>query len=137
MCAQQGISVSGATVSGHVTLQVLRTHRDTLLSVLETLVHDPLVEWVPKNAKSGAEEQENAMARDAMATIEGQHQHTNHISCVKTVYVAAPHLHSDTTHALGVVHVLRMRLAVVHCWPGGLSLPVLSLWRCQVCRATS
>ena len=52
-------------------LQVLRSHRDTLLSVLETLVHDPLVEWVPKNAKSGAEEQENAMARDAMATIEG------------------------------------------------------------------
>ena len=52
--------------------QVLRTHRDTLLSVLETLVHDPLVEWVPKNAKSGAEEQENAMARDAMATIEGE-----------------------------------------------------------------
>ena len=50
---------------------MLRTHRDTLLSVLETLVHDPLVEWVPKNAKSGAEEQENAMARDAMATIEG------------------------------------------------------------------
>ncbi|KAL0053239.1 hypothetical protein WJX82_003001 [Trebouxia sp. C0006] len=55
-----------------VTLQVLRMHRDTLLSVLETLVHDPLVEWVPKNAKSGAEEQENAMARDAMATIEGR-----------------------------------------------------------------
>ncbi len=53
-------------------MQVLRTHRDTLLSVLETLVHDPLVEWVPKNAKSGAEEQENAMARDAMATIEGK-----------------------------------------------------------------
>lgn len=50
---------------------MLRTHRDTLLSILETLVHDPLVEWVPKNPKSGAEEQENAMARDAMATIEG------------------------------------------------------------------
>ena len=29
------------------------------------------MEWIPKNAKSGAEEQENAMARDAMATIEG------------------------------------------------------------------
>ena len=54
--------------------QVLRTHKDTLLSVLETLVHDPLVEWVPKNAKSGVEEQENAMARDAMATIEGENE---------------------------------------------------------------
>ena len=52
-------------------LQVLRTHKDTLLSVLETLVHDPLVEWVPKHSKSSADEQENAMARDAMATIEG------------------------------------------------------------------
>ena len=60
-------------------MQVLRTHRDTLLSVLETLVHDPLVEWVPKNAKSGAEEQENAMARDAMATIEGETPSFDHI----------------------------------------------------------
>ena len=58
--------------AAHFLSQVLRTHRDTLLSVLETLVHDPLVEWVPKNVKSGAEEQENAMARDAMATIEGE-----------------------------------------------------------------
>ena len=40
--------------------------------MLETLVHDPLVEWAPKNAKGGVEEQENAMARDAMATIEGK-----------------------------------------------------------------
>jgi len=60
-------------------VQVLRTHRDTLLSVLETLVHDPLVEWVPKNAKSGAEEQENAMARDAMATIEGETPSFDHV----------------------------------------------------------
>ena len=85
-------------------LQVLRTHRDTLLSVLETLVHDPLVEWVPKNAKSGAEEQENAMARDAMATIEGQYHHTITPLVSKQISVAAPYLHSDTTHALGVVH---------------------------------
>ena len=72
MYAQQCSSVPCTTARARMILQVLRTHRDTLLSVLETLVHDPLVEWVPKNAKGGAEEQENAMARDAMATIEGQ-----------------------------------------------------------------
>jgi len=53
-----------------------------LLSVLETLVHDPLVEWVPKNANSGAEEQENAMARDAMATIEGALPSFDHVMMV-------------------------------------------------------
>ena len=63
-------------------VQVLRVHRDTLLSVLETLVHDPLVEWVPKNAKSGAEEQENAMARDAMATIEGETPSSDHVGMI-------------------------------------------------------
>lgn len=53
-----------------------------MLSVLETLVHDPLVEWVPKNAKSGAEEQENAMARDAMATIEGETPSSDHVGMI-------------------------------------------------------
>jgi serine/threonine-protein kinase ATR len=28
-----------------LTLQVLRSNRETLLSVLETFIHDPLVEW--------------------------------------------------------------------------------------------
>lgn len=84
MCAEhtqeQQLILDSDTIAGtfstagraiDIQLQVLRAHKDTLLSVLETLVHDPLVEWVPKNAKSNADEQENAMARDAMATIEG------------------------------------------------------------------
>jgi serine/threonine-protein kinase ATR len=36
-----------------ITLQVLRSHREALMSVLETFVHDPLVEW-SKAVKSGA-----------------------------------------------------------------------------------
>ncbi|KAK4536577.1 hypothetical protein CDCA_CDCA09G2602 [Cyanidium caldarium] len=37
-----------------VTLEVLRSHRDTLLSVLETFLHDPLVDWTvaPSGSKS-------------------------------------------------------------------------------------
>lgn len=58
--------------------------------MLETLVHDPLVEWVPKNAKSNADEQENAMARDAMATIEGTLEHSLRLhDCILTFAVAA------------------------------------------------
>ena len=72
---------------------MLRGHRDTLLSVLETLVHDPLVEWAPKNPKGGAEEQENAMARDAMATIEGDCPHT-------TLSVLLYHLHFNGDHII-------------------------------------
>ena len=71
---------------------MLRTHRDTLLSILETLVHDPLVEWVPKNAKSGAEEQENAMARDAMATIEGDLHAVTDLNVVCSVATCCQYL---------------------------------------------
>jgi serine/threonine-protein kinase ATR len=35
-----------------ITLRVLRNNRDTLMSVLETLIHDPLVEWAAKDKKS-------------------------------------------------------------------------------------
>lgn len=28
-----------------LTMKVLRSHRETLLSVLESFIHDPLVEW--------------------------------------------------------------------------------------------
>ena len=52
--------------------QVLRSHRETLVSVLETFVHDPLCEWAhASGSKRGSEEGINPMARDALATIEG------------------------------------------------------------------
>lgn len=64
--------------SAETTLGVLRKHRDTILSVMDTFVHDPLVEWT-RNEKSlrsgvagGEGEGENPQARDAMATIEGR-----------------------------------------------------------------
>lgn len=49
--------------------QVLRDHRETLLGVMETFVHDPLVEWT-QGHRSG-NEIDNPHAKDAMATIEG------------------------------------------------------------------
>ena len=36
-----------------VTLRILRTEKDTLLSVLKPFVHDPLVEWSKKSGAKG------------------------------------------------------------------------------------
>ncbi|KAK4772042.1 hypothetical protein SAY86_013817 [Trapa natans] len=40
-----------------ITLSVLRTNKDTLMSVLETFIHDPLVEWTKSSKPSGVEVQ--------------------------------------------------------------------------------
>lgn len=40
-----------------ITLFVLRTNKDTLTSVLETFIHDPLVEWTKSHKSSGVEVQ--------------------------------------------------------------------------------
>ena len=50
-------------------LQVLREHRETLVSVMETFVHDPLCEWTKRNRSS--EETGNPQAKDALRTLEG------------------------------------------------------------------
>ena len=50
--------------------QVLREHRETLVSVMETFVHDPLCEWT-KRERSAADDADNPQARDALATLEG------------------------------------------------------------------
>jgi phosphatidylinositol kinase/protein kinase (PI-3 family) len=58
----KGIALPGA--------QVLREHRETLVSVMETFVHDPLCEWT-KRERSAADDADNPQARDALATLEG------------------------------------------------------------------
>lgn len=40
-----------------ITLSTLRTHRETLMSVLEPFIHDPLVEWTKIHKSSGVEMQ--------------------------------------------------------------------------------
>jgi serine/threonine-protein kinase ATR len=45
-----------------ITLSVLRTHKETLMTVLETFIHDPLVEWT-KTQKSGGGEVQNPHAQ--------------------------------------------------------------------------
>jgi len=48
------------------TLHVLRSNRETLLSVLETFIYDPLVEWTKKDSKvqkRNANENENSNQR--------------------------------------------------------------------------
>ncbi|KAL2643558.1 hypothetical protein R1flu_011145 [Riccia fluitans] len=54
-----------------ITLSVLRSHRETLMSVLETFLHDPLVEWTKSHKSSGVEVQ-NPHAQRAIANIEAR-----------------------------------------------------------------
>ncbi|GAU18055.1 hypothetical protein TSUD_51660, partial [Trifolium subterraneum] len=54
-----------------ITLSVLRTHRETLMSVLETFIHDPLVEWTKTHKSSGVEVQ-NPHAQRAISNIEAR-----------------------------------------------------------------
>ncbi|CAN0845720.1 Serine/threonine-protein kinase ATR [Linum grandiflorum] len=56
-----------------ITLSVLRTHRETLMSVLETFIHDPLVEWTKSHKSSGTEVQ-NPHAQRAISNIEARLQ---------------------------------------------------------------
>ncbi|PNG99208.1 Serine/threonine-protein kinase ATR, partial [Tetrabaena socialis] len=61
------------------TLQVLRQHKETLMTCAETFLHDPLLEWAGSGSSRGgqrgaqdANEAENPAAKDALATIEGR-----------------------------------------------------------------
>ncbi|XP_058191614.1 serine/threonine-protein kinase ATR isoform X3 [Rhododendron vialii] len=56
-----------------ITLSVLRAHRETLVSVLETFIHDPLVEWTKSHKSSGVEVQ-NPHAQRAISNIEARLQ---------------------------------------------------------------
>lgn len=66
------------------TLQVLREHRETLVSVMETFVHDPLCEWTKRHRSS--EETDNPQAKDALATLEGvrSYQCMRQLQCALT-----------------------------------------------------
>ncbi|KAK9109353.1 hypothetical protein Sjap_017413 [Stephania japonica] len=56
-----------------ITLSVLRGHRETLMSVLETFIHDPLVEWTKSHKSSGVEVR-NPHAQRAIGNIEARLQ---------------------------------------------------------------
>uniref|UniRef100_A0A1D1XUC9 Serine/threonine-protein kinase ATR n=1 Tax=Anthurium amnicola TaxID=1678845 RepID=A0A1D1XUC9_9ARAE len=54
-----------------ISLSVLRTHKETLMSVLETFIHDPLVEWTKSHKSSGVEVQ-NPHAQRAISNIKAR-----------------------------------------------------------------
>ncbi|WVZ78438.1 hypothetical protein U9M48_026147, partial [Paspalum notatum var. saurae] len=54
-----------------ITLSVLRNHKETLMTVLETFIHDPLVEWTKSN-KSGGGEVQNPHAQRAITNIKAR-----------------------------------------------------------------
>uniref|UniRef100_A0A0D9WU94 Serine/threonine-protein kinase ATR n=1 Tax=Leersia perrieri TaxID=77586 RepID=A0A0D9WU94_9ORYZ len=51
-----------------ITLSVLRTHKEALMTVLETFIHDPLVEWTKSHKSSGVEVR-NPHAQRAISNI--------------------------------------------------------------------
>ncbi|KAL0334542.1 UNVERIFIED_CONTAM: Serine/threonine-protein kinase ATR [Sesamum radiatum] len=56
-----------------IILSILRAHKETLVSVLETFIHDPLVEWTKSHKSSGVEVQ-NPHAQRAISNIEARLQ---------------------------------------------------------------
>ena len=75
-CVPQNM-VDGLGITGYegvflrvaeITMEVLRSHRETLMSVLETFIHDPLVEWT-KSHKSSVVEVQNPHAQVLSATF--------------------------------------------------------------------
>ncbi|KAL6522518.1 hypothetical protein OROMI_031476 [Orobanche minor] len=56
-----------------ITLSTLRANKETLMSVLETFIHDPLVEWTKSHKSSGVEVQ-NPHAQRAISNIEARLQ---------------------------------------------------------------
>ncbi|KAG9017962.1 serine/threonine-protein kinase M1 [Tulasnella sp. 427] len=68
-----GMGVTGVEgsfrISCEVTMQILRTNRDTLMSVLEAFVHDPLVEWEDERKKEERTRSRNLKKQRQDATI--------------------------------------------------------------------
>lgn len=62
------------------TLSILRKHRGNILSIMDTFVHDPLVDWAKSEEKRGSsradKEADNPQARDWLDTISGRLQGT-------------------------------------------------------------
>lgn len=62
------------------TLSVLRAHQENIVSIMDTFVHDPLVDWTKTEDKRGMsgneKEPDNPQARDWLATIRGRLQGT-------------------------------------------------------------
>ncbi|GER42368.1 serine/threonine-protein kinase ATR [Striga asiatica] len=56
-----------------ITLSTLRANKETLMSVLETFIHDPLVEWTKHHKSSGVEVQ-NPHAQRAISNMEARLQ---------------------------------------------------------------
>jgi len=62
------------------TLSILRKHQGNIVSIMDTFVHDPLVDWAKSEEKRGSSradrEADNPQARDWLDTISGRLQGT-------------------------------------------------------------
>ncbi|KAL0422944.1 UNVERIFIED_CONTAM: Serine/threonine-protein kinase ATR [Sesamum latifolium] len=67
-----------------IILSILRAHKETLVSVLETFIHDPLVEWTKSHKSSGVEVQ-NPHAQDLVLRLDILQKLDLHRGCVNTI----------------------------------------------------
>ncbi|KAI8457555.1 hypothetical protein BY996DRAFT_6900089 [Phakopsora pachyrhizi] len=57
--------------ASEVTMKILRNNKDSLMSVLETFVHDPLVDWMPSGSKKKVDAPtEEYIAKEAKRALE-------------------------------------------------------------------
>jgi len=63
--------------SCELTMHTLRNHNEALLSVLDTLVHDPLCDWLPSQQNAAISEQSIQM--HARESLEGVRDRLNGI----------------------------------------------------------
>lgn len=55
-----------------ITLTVLRSHREALMSVLETFVHDPLVEWTKSSSRDRSRHDSTTRGKEALEKIQSR-----------------------------------------------------------------
>ena len=60
--------------SAQETLRLLRDNTEALIGVLETFLHDPLVEWTKRGAQGNATEPENPRAKEVLMKISSRLQ---------------------------------------------------------------
>ncbi|GAA5955223.1 hypothetical protein JCM3765_003250 [Sporobolomyces pararoseus] len=55
--------------SAEIALRILRANKDSLRSVLETFLHDPLVEWISRKSSTAAADQTKVKALESLEPI--------------------------------------------------------------------
>eukprot|EP00028_Trichosphaerium_sp_Am-I-7-wt_P005743 CAMPEP_0168528384 /NCGR_PEP_ID=MMETSP0405-20121227/13217_1 /TAXON_ID=498012 /ORGANISM="Trichosphaerium sp, Strain Am-I-7 wt" /LENGTH=121 /DNA_ID=CAMNT_0008551779 /DNA_START=848 /DNA_END=1210 /DNA_ORIENTATION=+ len=97
--------------SSELTMEILRRNKDTLLSVLETFIHDPLVEWGVSSRRYKQRLDKWGKARQIMDGIkdrlEGKDRRMDHTAVLIPLQVEG-HVHSLISDATDINNLCQM-----------------------------